>query len=98
MSDTEYVPPQPLPCNECPAGMMHPRLITYFTWMGDELITVPHFPAWVCDVCGKREYDEKAISWLTMLLSPDAGKPTHRRRKPHLPHPRTGPARAAPES
>ncbi len=69
---------------------MHPRSITYFTWLGDELITVPHFPAWVCDVCGKREYDEKAISWLTMLLSPDAGKPTHRRRKPPFPRPQTG--------
>jgi YgiT-type zinc finger domain-containing protein len=98
MSETEYVTPQPIPCNECPAGMMHPRLITYFTWMGDELITVPHFPAWICDVCGKREYDEKAISWLTMLLSPDAGRPTHRRRRPHLPRPRTGPAHAAPDS
>jgi hypothetical protein len=62
------------------------------------LITVPHFPAWVCDVCGKREYDEKAISWLTMLLSPDAGRPTQRHRKPPLSRPRTGPAHAAPES
>ena len=98
MSETENVSIQPFPCNECPAGMMHPRLITYFTWLSDELITVPHFPAWVCDVCGKREYDEKAISWLTMLLSPDAGKPTHHRRKPHLHRPRTGPAHAAPDS
>ena len=98
MSETENVSIQPFPCNECPAGMMHPRLITYFTWLSDELITVPHFPAWVCDVCGKREYDEKAISWLTMLLSPDAGKPTQHRRKPHLPRPRTGPAHAAPDS
>ncbi len=55
---------------------MHLRFITYFTWLGPELITVPNFPAWVCDMCGKREYDEKAISWLTMLLNPNAGKPT----------------------
>jgi hypothetical protein len=27
-------------------------------------------------MCGKREYDERAISWLTMLLNPNAGKPT----------------------
>ena len=66
------------PCNECAAGIMHLRHITYFTWLGEELITVPHFPAWICDVCGRREYDERAISWLTMLLSPDAGKPTRR--------------------
>jgi hypothetical protein len=40
---------------------------------------VPNFPAWVCDVCGRREYDEKSISWLTMLLSPEAGRAPHRR-------------------
>ena len=76
------------PCNECAAGVMHIRHITYFTWLGDELITVPNFPAWVCDMCGKREYDERAIAWLTMLLNPNAGKPTRKvKRKP-----RPGPA------
>jgi len=43
---------------------------------------VPDFPAWVCDMCGKREYDERAVSMLSMLLNPEAGKPTHR-IKPH---------------
>jgi YgiT-type zinc finger domain-containing protein len=74
--------PQPVPCNDCQAGMLQVRYITYFTWLGDELITVPNFPAWICDVCGRREYDERAISWLAMLLSPNAGRPTskvHRR-------------------
>ncbi len=70
---------------------MHLEYITYFTWLGDELITVPNFPAWVCDVCGRREYDEKSISWLTMLLNPDAGKPTG--RKPLLPRRRPRPSR-----
>lgn len=67
-----------VPCNECFAGVMHRRFITYFTWLGEELITVPNFPAWVCDVCGKREYDGRAISLLVTLLSPEAGKPTRR--------------------
>lgn len=70
---------EPIPCSECQAGVMHSRPITYFTWLGEELITVPNFPAWVCDLCGRREYDEKAISWLSMLLSPNAGRPTRRR-------------------
>jgi YgiT-type zinc finger domain-containing protein len=83
------------PCTECAAGIMHIRHITYFTWLGEELITVPNFPAWVCDMCGRREYDERAIAWLTMLLNPNAGKPTQRvQRKPrtgttkqNFPHP-----------
>ncbi len=91
MDKNEQTLPEPIPCHECPAGMMHARLITYFTWMGEELITVPHFPAWVCDMCGRREYDEKAISWLNMLLDPNAGKPIlHRRRPRPLTRPRPG--------
>ena len=80
--------PENYPCNQCHAGILQPRFVTYFTWLGAELITVPHFPAWVCDVCGKREYDEKAIQWLNMLLSPEAGKPTQaNRRTPPFPRP-----------
>jgi len=83
--------PKPIQCNECQAGMMQVQYITYFTWLGEELITVPNFPAWICDVCGRREYDERAISWLTMLLSPNAGKPTPkvRRTMPLQPKPET---------
>lgn len=72
--------PEPVSCSECQAGVMRLKFVTYFTWLEDELITVPNFPAWVCDVCGRREYDEKSISWLTMLLDPNAGKPTGHKR------------------
>lgn len=84
------------PCNECSAGVMHLVYITYFTWLGDELITVPNFPAWICDVCGRREYDQKARVWLTALLNPETGKnatgkipvrPTALKRPPLRPAP-----------
>ncbi len=71
--------PETFPCTECQAGVMRMHFITYFTWLGDELITVPNFPAWICDVCGRREYDEKSVSQLTMLLDPNAGRPTGRK-------------------
>ncbi len=80
-------PASPFPCTECSAGVMQLQHITYFTWLGEELITVPNFPAWVCDMCGRREYDERAISWLTMLLDPNAGKPTRRVKRPTRPGP-----------
>ncbi len=88
-------PTSSYPCRYCGAGLMQLRLITYFTWLGDELVMVPNFPAWICDMCGKREYDERAISWLTMLLDPNAGKPTRRVKrtprpgtpKPNISHP-----------
>ena len=78
--------PESYPCKECQAGIVRPRYVTYFTWLKDELITVPNFPAWVCDVCGKREYDQRAISWLTMLLNPSAGRPAKPKNKPFDSH------------
>jgi YgiT-type zinc finger domain-containing protein len=63
-------------CIECQAGVPKLRYLTYFTWLDDELITVPNFPSYVCDVCGRREYDGKAITWLNTILNPETG---HRR-------------------
>ncbi len=71
---------------------MHLRHITYFTWLDEELVTVPNFPAWVCDVCGRREYDARAISWLVTILNPETGKaPGSRRRVRPLMEKRNGP-------
>jgi YgiT-type zinc finger domain-containing protein len=66
-------------CSRCSAGVMHLRHITYFTWLNEELITVPNFPAWVCDICGRRKLDPRAVAWLNMLLNP-SGKREARSR------------------
>jgi YgiT-type zinc finger domain-containing protein len=77
---SEYI----LPCPECRSGVMRLQYITYFTWLNEELVTVPNFPAWVCDMCGRRDYDNRAVSWLNTLLNPLTGKrrPNHRRQRP----------------
>lgn len=75
-------PESTISCTECQAGKMHRKLVTYVTYIGDELITVPDFPAWVCDICGRCDYDMQALNQLTLLLSPNAGKPTM--RKPRM--------------
>ena len=64
---------------------MHRSVVTYLTYLGDELISVPDFPAWICDICGRREYDQHALNQLSLILSPTAGTPTPTRR----PVPRT---------
>jgi YgiT-type zinc finger domain-containing protein len=79
--EIDPVIPKNIPCMECQVGVMRKRHLTYFTWLGDELVTVPNFPAWVCDVCGKREYDQQAEMWLHTLLKPEAGKTTMKSRK-----------------
>jgi hypothetical protein len=38
-NDTDYV----IQCRECQAGQMHRRFVAYYTWLGDDLITVPDF-------------------------------------------------------
>lgn len=70
------------PCPECQTGIMHLHYLTYFTWLNEELVTVPNFPAWVCDLCGRREYDSRAVTWLNMLLNPETGRAGPRRRTP----------------
>jgi YgiT-type zinc finger domain-containing protein len=82
MTDNEQ---DAMPCNECQAGVMHLQYITYFTWLDEELVTVPNFPAWVCDMCGKREYDARAISWLVTMLNPETGKTSTLKRRPRPP-------------
>lgn len=71
-------------CSECKSGVLRLRYLTYFTWLDEDLITVPNFPAWVCDMCGRREYDSRAISWLNTILNPATGRKlsSHRRSAP----------------
>ena len=74
-----------LPCPECQTGIMHLQYLTYFTWLNEELVTVPNFPSWVCDLCGRREYDSRAVTWLNTLLNPETGRSGTRRRHLHPP-------------
>jgi YgiT-type zinc finger domain-containing protein len=63
------------PCYKCQGGRKHYQTVTLMTWLGDDLITVPDFPAWICDLCGHRTYDTHALAQLSLLLNPDAGTP-----------------------
>ncbi|RME05659.1 MAG: YgiT-type zinc finger protein [Anaerolineae bacterium] len=61
-------------CPECQAGRLRLRHVTYFTRLGGDYIAVPEFPAWVCDVCGLCEYDQRALSWLNVMLDANTGR------------------------
>lgn len=77
-----------IPCDECQAGHMHLEFVTYFTYLGDELITVPDFPAWRCDVCQRVEYDASALNRLSELLDPDYERKERILRLVHKPNSR----------
>jgi YgiT-type zinc finger domain-containing protein len=70
-------------CPECLVGILRPRKSSYFTMEEGHLITVPDFPAWVCDVCGRREYDTAALAELNAMLETDR----RLRRRPKRPAP-----------
>lgn len=69
--------PADQPCMHCQGGRKRLQSATLMTWLGDDLITVPNFPAWICDLCGHRTYDSHALAQLSLLLNPDAGTPVH---------------------
>ena len=82
----EISPEMEVLCSECETGVLRLEYITYFTWLNEMLVTVPNFPAWICDHCGRRQYDPRAISWLNTLLHPSAGyrRPLRRPQAPRV--------------
>ncbi|OGO12239.1 MAG: hypothetical protein A2Y93_18120 [Chloroflexi bacterium RBG_13_68_17] len=79
------------PCPECQLGTVSARRVTYFIFRNGQPVTVPDFPAWVCDVCGRREYDTAALAELQAML--DTG--SQPRRRTRRPRPGSDPARPA---
>ncbi len=83
MSESTVRPPDV--CPECLVGALQPRTVPYYaTWKG-MLITIPYFPAWVCDVCRRCEYDENAVNELRVILGPAAALPAMPARRRRLP-------------
>ena len=77
----------------CQGGVKHLRSATLMTWLGNDLITVPNFPAWICDICGHRSFDNHALAELSLMLNPDAGTPIQPKVAPSEP---TSPLNAPP--
>ena len=84
--------PMTYPCPECQVGNLLPRRVSYFTMEGKSLVSVPDFPAWVCDVCGRREYDSSALAELRAMLDNTRHGTRPRRPRPQPPAPNAPPA------
>lgn len=55
-------------CPECRVGVLRPARAFYCAWLGGQFLTISDFPAWTCDVCGRRDYDQGALQDLKALL------------------------------
>lgn len=68
-------------CLQCMVGEMAPTKAFYCQWSDGHFITAPDFPAWVCDVCGAREYEPQAVLELQTLIEmsrPALSRPVRR--------------------
>jgi YgiT-type zinc finger domain-containing protein len=63
-------------CPECQVGSLRRSSVPYYANLEGTLVTVPNFPAWVCDVCRHCEYDEEALEALRVILGPAAHLPS----------------------
>jgi YgiT-type zinc finger domain-containing protein len=72
-------------CPECQVGSLRPRSVPYYAHLDSLLITVPDFPAWVCDVCHHCEYDGAALDDLRAILGPNASLPEDSTRQRRMP-------------
>ncbi|MCJ7513163.1 MAG: YgiT-type zinc finger protein [Anaerolineales bacterium] len=86
----------PYPCPECQVGNLRPRRVSYFTMEGRNLVCVPDFPAWVCDVCGRRDYDSSALAELRAMLDTTRRGARRPRPRPQPPATSAPPPSAAP--
>ena len=68
-------------CRECQIGRLRPTTAFFFSEAGGHVLSIPDFPAWACDVCALRLYDESALAELRAMLElgRPARKSTHRR-------------------
>ncbi|RME48937.1 MAG: YgiT-type zinc finger protein [Caldilineae bacterium] len=71
-------------CPRCQTGKLTWRKIVFVQWYSPEAIVVDRLPAQVCDTCGERAYDSRALDTLQHLLwaaSLDAASRANNRRE-----------------
>lgn len=70
------LPANPETCPRCYVGRITFNKLNLVTLVSGNLLTVPDFPAWVCDVCHAYIYDPKALARLHAVLNtPPAKRP-----------------------
>ena len=94
---TEHLTPAttaPAACPHCQAGNLNLKRVVYAGWYGSQFVTIPNFPAWVCDVCGSLEYDSAALEQVRLVLGREASTAAEAgRRASTNPSPAPAPAR-----
>jgi len=55
-------------CPHCHTGKIELRKVVFVQWQSPQTVVVDHIPAMVCDNCGEKSYDPRALDNLHQLL------------------------------
>jgi YgiT-type zinc finger domain-containing protein len=75
------LPVNPETCPRCFVGRIQSVKVVLSRVVNGQMLSVPDFPAWECDVCHAFMYDPKALVELHQVLTDQSGY-----RKPTLRH------------
>jgi len=83
-------------CHECGIGRCRSIATPYLLKIGDHMLVMPDSPAYVCDICGNRFFDDGFLTGVHYLLeqaAADSRRQARRRQAPRhepaaLPHAR----------
>ncbi len=72
-------------CDECGIGHCHPVKAPYLLQTGKHMLVLPDSPAYVCDICGNRFFDDEFLTGVHYLLeqaAEDSRRSARRRQAP----------------
>ncbi|MBP6016616.1 MAG: YgiT-type zinc finger protein [Candidatus Promineofilum sp.] len=73
-------------CQECGIGRCRPVTTPYLLPIGKHMLVMPDSPAYVCDICGNRFFDDEFLNGVHYLLEQAAEESRRRTRRRQAPH------------
>ncbi|MEZ4518180.1 MAG: hypothetical protein R3C44_15620 [Chloroflexota bacterium] len=78
-------------CEDCGVGYYQPQSAPYLLPLGNRMMVIPDAPAYSCDVCGYRTFDEEFLNAIHNLLAQAAANPAKSKRRAQRPQPELPP-------
>jgi len=70
-----------LKCDECGVGRYREHPAAYLLKLGRQMLVMPDAPAYLCDVCGYRCFDDRFLDSLHYLIRQAVDDSQRRKRK-----------------
>ncbi len=57
-------------CQQCGMGVLHVEMKTLLRIIKNDVVFIPEFPLWKCDICKWVEYDDESLEQLIRVVGP----------------------------